>query len=231
MGALRLLLASQSPRRRDLVSLLGIPFDVTTSEVPELPAPAEPPAALVARLSQAKASDAAAKLAETPAVDHIIVVLGCDTVVSLDGHVLGKPSDAVEAVHTLQELRGRPHVVYTALTLLHPGTGSPLTDVAATTVHMRDYADDEVAAYVAEGNPLDKAGAYAIQHPTFRPAAGWDGCYANVVGLPLCHVARCLGEWGHRLSVDLPAVCQAHLGQPCEVFGDVLAGRHQVMQQ
>ena len=142
--------------------------------------------------------------------------------VALGEELLGKPANPDEAHAMLTHLRDRPHTVYTALALF--GAGEETVEVAETTVLMRDYSDAELAAYVASGDPLDKAGAYAIQNVVFDPVASWEGCYANVVGLPLCHLLRMLRGWQIVLPVDLPVACQGHTRQRCAVFPDILAG-------
>ncbi len=209
----RLILASGSPRRRELFALLRLPFEAVTTQVDERPMEGEPPPEVVARLAQAKADRAAE-------VYPAALVVGCDTVVALGGEVLGKPTDAEEARTMLLRLRGRGHAVYTGVAVV--GEGHRAVQVVQTTVRMREYTDGEIEAYVASGDPLDKAGAYAIQHPTFRPVAAWEGCYANVVGLPLCHIVRMLREWGIRPATDVPAACQRHTGQRCHVFHSIL---------
>ncbi len=218
-----LVLASQSPRRRELLALLGLPFRVTVVDVVEDPRANELPAALVARLSQAKAR------AARPEVSALLpdgaVVVASDTVVALEGDLLGKPRDADEATAMLRRLRGRPHAVHSAVTLLEAATGRVLTDVAATQVVMRAYTDAEIAAYVASGDPFDKAGAYAIQHPDFHPVAEFRGCYLNVIGLPLCHLTRCLRAWGIGPDQDIPEACQAYTGYRCQVCTTILAGK------
>ena len=212
---MNLLLASASPRRRELLALLGLPFEVTVANVAEVPRADEPPAALVMRLSQAKAHAACTGA----------ITVACDTVVALDGELLGKPRDAAEATRMLQRLRRRAHAVYSAVTLLETATGRALTDVTETQVVMRAYTDAEIAAYVASGDPLDKAGAYAIQHPEFHPVAELKGCYTNVMGLPLCHLTRCLRAWGVKPPHDVPAACQAHTGHRCPVYATILNDR------
>jgi MAF protein len=207
-----LLLASQSPRRRELLALLGLPFDVAASDVTEIPRPNEPPAALAIRLSQDKA-----RAARSDAL-----TIACDTIVALEGELLGKPHDKAEATAMLRRLRGRAHTVYSAITLLDAATGHALTDLAETHVVMRAYTDAELAAYVASGDPLDKAGAYAIQHAGFHPASELQGCYANVMGLPLCHLTRRLRAWGIDPPHDTPVACQAHTGRNCMVYTDIL---------
>ena len=213
----RLLLASQSPRRRQLLALLGLPFEVAVANVAEVPRTDESPAELVVRLGQAKAH---------AVVTHSdTVVIACDTVVALDGEILGKPRDATEATSMLHRLRGHSHTVYSGVALLEPATGRALTDVAGTQVTMRAYTDAEIAAYVASGDPLDKAGAYAVQHPGFHPVAALQGCYANVVGLPLCHLTRCLHAWGVEPPCDVSAACQSHTGHHCTVYATALSGQ------
>jgi MAF protein len=227
MARTRLLLASASPRRRELLALLGLPFEVTTTDVVEDPLAGEPPTATASRLSQAKALAARAghnsiQMPQLAAVPKSILIAS-DTVVALDGELLGKPRNPAEATAMLRRLRERPHTVYTAVTLLEPGSSRPLTDVAQTQVVMRAYTDAEIAAYVASGDPLDKAGAYAIQHRGFHPVAEHRGCYLNVVGLPLCHLTRCLRALGIEPPRDVPAACQAHTGRECAVYEAILA--------
>ncbi len=209
-----LLLASQSPRRRELLTLLGLPFDVAVADIAEGPQPGEPPRDLVARLSQEKAR------AVTARPDTLVIA--CDTVVAFEGELLGKPRDAVEATTMLNRLRQRTHTVYSAITLLETAAGRTLTEVIKTQVAMRAYGDAEIAAYVASGDPMDKAGAYAIQHTGFHPVAELRGCYANVMGLPLCHLARRLRDWGIEPPNDVPAACQAHVGRRCAIYGAIL---------
>ncbi|MBN1955478.1 MAG: septum formation protein Maf [Anaerolineae bacterium] len=204
-----LILASRSPRRRELMGLLQIPFHAVAADVTESILAGEPPAATAARLAQCKARAVAAR---HPGA----LVAGFDTLVALGETVLGKPADAAEARDMLRRMRDRPHTVYSGVTLT--GSGSEVTQVAETQVWMRDYTNEELEAYVAGGDPFDKAGGYAIQHPQFQPVARWAGCYANVMGLPLCHLARLLQAWELRPPVDVPAACQRHTGQRCEVF-------------
>jgi len=215
------LLASASPRRRELFALFGWPFDIASADVDEAPRANEPPDQLVARLADAKAHaiHALSQVTRTHMHDFI---LAADTLVSLDGAPLGKPTDAADAARLLRALRGRAHQVYTGLTVLDGSTGQALTAVAATAVPMRHYGDDEIAAYVASGDPLDKAGAYAIQHAGFHPVDSLRGCFANVMGLPLCHLARALRRLGAESPVDIAAACQQHIVYDCPVFASIL---------
>ena len=125
--------------------------------------------------------------------------------------ILGKPANTDEAWAMLRQLRGRAHQVYTALTVIEVATGRAITDIAVTDVPMRQYSDAEIAAYIASGDPFDKAGGYAIQHAGFRPAVLTSGCFANVVGLPLCHLLRVLRQLGVEARADVPERCQACL--------------------
>jgi len=231
MNTRALLLASRSPRRRELLSLLGLPFETTVPNVIETPQAGEPPDLLAVRLSQAKARAACSRRQAPPEQrgqglrTGDAIVIACDTVVALDGALLGKPRDATEAAAMLRRLRDRSHTVYSGITLLEPFTGRIVTDVAETQVKMRAYTDAEVTAYVASGDPLDKAGAYAIQHPGFHPVAGLQGCYANVMGLPLCHITRHLRTWEIEPSGDISTTCQAYTGHHCSVHTTILDGK------
>ncbi len=213
----RFLLASGSPRRRELFALLGWPFDVTSADVDESPRGDETPAQTALRLAQAKAQAVA-----NASPDEVIIV-AADTIVSLDHLPLGKPRDDIDAARMLRALRGRTHQVHTAITLVNTRTGQTLSDLATTDVPMRDYSDDELTAYIVSGDPLDKAGAYAIQHAGFHPVSNLCGCFANVMGLPLCHLTRTLRAMGIEPLVDVPAVCQSHLHYVCPVFAAILA--------
>ena len=211
-----LILASASPRRRQLFSLLEVPFTSLTADVEENRGHGEKPEEMVCRLSQAKA--------EALAADHPErFIVAADTIVVLDGQVLGKPADADEAVAMLRRLRGREHLVFSGLTALSPSAGQQTTELARTTVWMRPYSDGEISRYVASGDPLDKAGAYAIQHQAFNPVAYIQGCYASVMGLPLCHLMRALSRLGLALSVDVPRVCQDFTGHHCLIAGKILS--------
>ncbi|HEY4688828.1 MAG TPA: Maf family protein [Anaerolineae bacterium] len=218
-------LASGSPRRRELIALLGLPFTTINAGVDETPHPGEDPAAMVARLSLEKARAAQRASHDSPLPNHPTILITADTTVSLNGEALGKPVDAAEARSILARLRGRVHQVFTAITLVDLMTDQLIADLASTDVPMRDYTDDEMNAYIATGDPFDKAGSYAIQHNGFNPVANLRGCYANVVGLPLCHVTRALRALGIDPLVDVPSACQAHLRYECPVYQSILARR------
>ena len=122
----------------------------------------------------------------------------------------------------LRQLRGRTHQVYTAITLLDLQTDRAITDLAGSDVPMRDYTDEEIETYIASGDPFDKAGAYAIQHDGFRPVENFAHCFANVMGLPLCHAVRSLRQLGVETPNNVPALCQAHIRYKCPVFESIL---------
>jgi septum formation protein len=188
----RFVLASSSPRRRELLALLGLNFITIAPNIDESQHPGEAPLDYVQRLSKEKAGNVALEVTQP------LVVLAADTIVILDGEVLGKPIDAAAARTMLRRLRGRVHQVCTAITLIDFGGGSEqrITDMALSDVHMRNYSDEEIEAYIATGDPFDKAGGYAVQHEGFHPVDHIDGSYTNVVGLPLEVMRRLLSEIG-----------------------------------
>lgn len=173
-------LASQSPRRAEILAQAGIPFTVRVANADETPVPGESPAQCVARLAELKARAVAASEDE--------IVLGADTTVVVDGQMLGKPADAADACRMLRLLSGRRHEVLTGICLLRGGRA--VTGVAVTSVWFAQLTKDDVAAYAASGEPLDKAGAYAIQGQAGRYVERIEGCYFNVVGLPIHLVYR-----------------------------------------
>ncbi len=201
-----LILASKSPRRQALLSALGVTFTVDAADVDETPLPGEAPDALVCRLCRIKAQAVAARCPEA-------VVLAADTLVALDGALLGKPADPFEATAMLRRLRARIHQVYTAVCVATDGQLAARLSVSNVT--MRAYSDEEIARYVASGDPLDKAGAYAIQHPLFAPVEAWEGCYAGIMGLPLRLAHEMLTESGVPIPGDVALVCEGMSGTRC----------------
>ena len=175
-----LILASQSPRRRELLATAGFRFTVRSRPVEEIRAPGESPAEYVKRLARAKVEAAWENEEE--------VVLGADTVVVLDGRVLEKPADASEARSMLRSLSGREHTVVTGICLRHAGRA--VVDSESTRVRFVTLDEEEIADYVSSGEPMDKAGAYAIQGLASKFVERIEGCYFNVIGLPLALVYR-----------------------------------------
>ncbi len=187
-----LVLASASPRRRELLKEMGLKFQIIPSNVPEQPKPGEPAEEVVRRLSADKALAVASNVGQG-------FVIGADSMVVLEGEVIGKPSDAAEARLMLLRLRGTRHQVATGVTVVDAASGRYLTDSMTSNITLRDLSDREIDASIASGTPLDKAGAYAVQDTDLRPAQSWDGCYSNIVGLPLCRLGEMLAELGYTL--------------------------------
>ena len=214
----RLVLASSSPRRRELIAALDLPVEVKSSGLREGPPhEGERPEDYAVRLSREKAREVAGSAGDA-------VVLAADTSVLIDGAVLGKPADEREATRMLMLLRGREHEVLTGVTLLHGASGQAVSSSRRTRVTLRAYSDREIEEYVQSGEPMDKAGAYAVQDPDFRPASGLDGCYLNAMGLPLCDVLTLLKTLGipagvrtswrpPEQCVDCPIVAEAGGGE------------------
>jgi len=193
----RLILASASPRRRELLASLTREFDVIPSDVDETLEPVALPDAVV-RLALRKARAVAAS---RPAA----LVLAADTIVVIDGRALGKPADPAEARAMLRTLRGRSHEVMTGVVVLDAATGRHAAETVLSRVTMAGYSDAAIDAYVAGGEPLDKAGAYAIQGEGGALVAGLQGSRSNVVGLPLETTAALLRRFGVAVSAPPPA--------------------------
>ncbi len=179
-----IVLASASPRRRELLPALGVTFDVIPANVDESDEDHD-----AARLARTLALRKARAVADTRPGDTVI---GADTIVVLGDRQLGKPGDHTEARAMLEALRGRTHHVVTGVAVI--GAGGEATETVTTAVTMRDYSDDEVARYIARGEPFDKAGGYAVQDAEFAPAAAVEGCRCAVIGLPLWTLRRLLQD-------------------------------------
>ncbi len=192
---MQLILGSQSPRRRELLERMGLSFRVLTAEIDETKYETEDPVDSVCRICRAKAEAVAAALAAEPPSAEERLVLTADTIVVLDGRIMGKPHDPAEARAMLTALSGREHAVYTAFTLL-PDSGAPLTRCEKTLVRFRPLSAAEIAAYVDTGEPMDKAGAYGIQNLGAMLVASIQGDYFTVMGLPVCRLALALKGFG-----------------------------------
>jgi MAF protein len=214
----KLILASNSPRRRQLFALGGWDFNVIVADVDETPLENESPREYVIRLAQAKA------LAIQPRAESDAIIIGSDTTVVDGNEILGKPVNEQDAERMLRQLRGRTHQVYTGVAVLRVRDGQMRTELSITDVPMRNYSDEEIRTYVQTGDPMDKAGAYAIQHPDFQPVHSMQGCYASVMGLPLCHIVRALHQFDVLPTADVPAACQSLLNYQCPVSASILSG-------
>jgi septum formation protein len=185
-----LVLASSSPRRRELLALAGVPFQQVAISTDERPAAHENPEEFCLRAARQKAGEAAL-MCES---DHW--VLGADTIVVVDREILGKPADERDAAFMLRLLSGREHFVMTAVVLRHAGTALERTLTARTTVTFRALSEEWIGGYIRTGEPLDKAGAYGIQGRGAMLVSRIDGSYTNVVGLPLCETIALLEQAG-----------------------------------
>jgi septum formation protein len=202
-----LLLASASPRRRGLLARLGLPFETTVSGVDEDAFSEPSPEGMVRELAIRKAEAVAASLAAG-------LVIGADTTVVLDGEWLGKPASEAEAFAMLSRLGGRLHRVYTGVAVVDASEMTTTSGVVHRDVLMRPFSDEEIRVYVATGEPMDKAGAYGIQGFGRALVASVNGCFNNVVGLPLCELARLLDLACPEFAID-PAVCRLEDGAIC----------------
>jgi len=180
-----LVLASASPRRAELLRNAGIAFAVDPAHVPEQPLAGESPLDYAQRLAREKALAVFARHPDD-------AVLGADTVVVIDEHLLEKPGDTADAARMLRLLSGRTHQVITGVCLV--AAGFERTEAEITQVSFGEISDEEIAAYIKTGEPMDKAGAYGIQGMASRWVAGVTGCYFNVVGLPVARVYRLLRQ-------------------------------------
>ena len=184
----RLILASSSPRRKDLLKQIGLDFEVIPSTVEETWEPGLSPAAVAQTLACRKAEDVARRISSG-------LVIGADTLVVLEGIVLGKPASRQEAVQTLKALSGKPHDVITALAVIAVEKHRVMLDEERTRVYFREIPGDEIEAYVDTGEPMDKAGAYGIQGRGILFVDRIEGCYTNVVGLPIPKLSAILSRF------------------------------------
>jgi MAF protein len=214
-----LVLASNSPRRRQLLSLTGWEFTVSAADVDESQSANESPSDYVLRLAETKARAMATAVADTNQI-----ILAADTTVVNGSEILGKPKDSAEATAMLKRLRGRTHQVYTGIALFRTRDRLLLKDLCVTDVPMRKYSNEEIDAYVRTGDPLDKAGAYAIQHPEFKPVSQMDGCFASVMGLPVCHLIRLMRIIGLQPDTEFFLSCETLLEYNCPVSSAILSG-------
>jgi MAF protein len=199
------------------MALTGWEVHVVSTDVDERSHPGEDGRTLADRLALAKARDAVQKS------DDRSVLLAADTIVQCDDQLLGKPIDAADAVRMLMMLRGREHSVVTAMALISAGEEAAM-EICETMVPMREYTSDEIQDYINSGYAMDKAGAYGIQDDFFQPVALdlLTGCFANVMGLPLCHLVRAVRRMGIEPPNDVPVECQACTGYTCPVYAEIL---------
>ena len=209
-----LILASASPRRKELLALFGLAFEVQPGQSDESVKPGENPLDYVQRMAIEKG------LSYTKKEDNW--VLSADTIVEQNGRVIGKPRYFSEAEEILKTLRAKDHQVFTALNLSQDGHS--LSTHCKTTVTMRDYSDEEMLAYIHTNSPMDKAGGYAIQDTKFHPVSSLKGCWANVMGLPLCHLYKLMRQAKLKPEAGIAERCQRYLDIDCPVFAEILNG-------
>lgn len=190
---MNLILASASPRRKELLGLFHVPFRIRVADIDETMDPAKPPFDEVARVSKLKAT------AVSDGSDDVVVA--ADTIVVCEGRVLGKPHSEAEAVQMLQLLSGRDHQVMTGVTVVRGARMITFTEV--TDIHFRKLSEKEIVSYVATGEPMDKAGAYGIQGGAALFCSHMVGDYYNVMGLPVCHLGQALREIAPDLMGDV----------------------------
>ena len=202
-----LVLASGSPRRVALLAELGVPFQVIVSDAPETIDPRLDAEAQAVEIAERKARSVASRIERG-------IVLGADTIVVLDGALLGKPVDDADAMSMLHRLSGREHRVVTGMAVIDAETSSLRASAVTSVVRFRALTNSEIAQYVATGEPSGKAGAYAIQGLGAGLVSNLGGCFSNVVGLPLCETARLLSAAG--VTVDPTGTgCRLPVGRPC----------------
>lgn len=151
-------------------------------------------------------------------------IISADTIVVHEGKILGKPKDSLDAFAMLVSMRAKEHWVMTAIAIRHAGKENAQLELCKSKVRMRDYSDEEIQSYVDSGDPLDKAGAYAIQDRGFHPAENFRGCMASVMGMPLCHLERLLRRSKDYEWTDWTSICQKKLEYNCPITGRVMAG-------
>lgn len=213
------ILASQSPRRQELLRLVGFPYEVQIADADEDSITDPDPAVNVVETARLKAEKIIRQI-KRPFPPHTILITA-DTTVALDNQMLGKPDSPDHARQMLVALRNRKHLVHTGLALLDFASGKEVTGVHSAIVTMRNFSDGEIETYIASGDPMDKAGAYAIQHPQFNPVAQLDGCYLGVMGLSVCHLLQLLKQFDVPLVADLTAVSTTHQQYPCPLFNQL----------
>ncbi len=189
-------------------------------DVDESLLPGEAPGLYVSRLAEKKALAAAAHVSSSA------LILASDTTVADESQILGKPADEAEAFEMLFQLRGRIYQVYTAICLYAPAQEKMVTELCVSNVPMRSYSNEEIELYIRSGDPMDKAGGYAIQNKGFHPVEAFRGCFASVMGLPLCHLTRALWKFGEEIKMNVPIACQNHLNYDCPIHAAVLAGEN-----
>ncbi len=213
-------LASASPRRQEMLKWIGLPFKILAVDINESQKEDETPTDYVKRLANGKASAASQK------IDSGGLIITADTTVVHKGQILGKPADQADAFRILKLLRDDSHQVITCLVLSNLAEEKRSIEICTSLVKMRNYSDEEIQNYVQSGDPLDKAGAYAIQHPDFNPVVDFCGCFASVMGMPLCHLERNLRLDADYQPVAIHKICKKFLDYTCPIHERILNGEN-----
>jgi septum formation protein len=213
-------LASASPRRRQILDWTGIHFQSLSTDIDESIETGEKGADYVKRLAIEKARTAAKKISSDG------LVIAADTTVVLNDMILSKPVDRADAARMLTSLRNRLHEVITSLVILKIGKSSFINECCISYIQMRNFTDQEIQIYVNTDDPLDKAGAYAIQHPQFDPVINFKGCFASVMGMPLCHLERNLRCLNSYQGQEMQSICQKFLRYTCPIHQRVMDGEN-----
>jgi len=200
-------------------------FIVMETDIDETMQPGEDPADFVLRLASEKAFAAGKKLEESTLQD--VIVIAADTIVVDKEKVLGKPIDAADAKNILDRLKNRTHQVLSGIAVYQLETGKIRSRMVLTEVRMRNYTETEVQEYVNSDDPFDKAGAYAIQSDSFNPAPDFEGCFANVMGLPLCHLSLLLKKENLEIDSRVADRCQESIHYQCPVYSQILTGANE----
>ena len=218
------ILASKSPRRQMLLRNLINHFIVMETDIDEAIQSGEDPSDFVLRLASEKAFAAGKKLEESTLQD--VIVIAADTIVVDREKTLGKPIDEADAIDILDRLKNRTHQVLSGIAVYQLETGQIRSRMVLTDVRMRNYTETEVQEYVNSGDPFDKAGAYAIQNDSFNPAPDFEGCFANVMGLPLCHLSLLMREANLEIDSRVADRCQESIHYQCPVYSQILTGEN-----
>jgi MAF protein len=211
-------LASTSPRRREILTWAGWQLETISSNGDETMLADEAPQQYVRRVAEFKSRVELVNAAESD------FVISADTIVVFEGKILGKPKDSLDAAAMLASMRANEHWVMTAIAVRYAGEESAQVELCRSKVRMRAYSDAEIQEYVDSGDPLDKAGAYAIQDRGFHPTMDFKGCMASVMGMPLCHLERMLRRSRDYAWTDWPSICQKKLEYTCPITSRIMAG-------
>lgn len=201
-----------------MITWLDWPFLVAPANIDESVQADETPLDYVRRLALQKS------LTAIGAAQPGEIIIAADTIVVLNGKILGKPVDAQNAFVMLKSLKNRRHQVITAISVRPAEGQESLRDICVSNVDMRNYSDEEIETYILSGDSMDKAGGYAIQNREFHPAVNFSGCFAGVMGMPLCHLERTLRRLADYQPADLAGICQRNLNYVCPITARVMAG-------